>query len=116
MVSAAAASIVAQRMTETSYNKQKMVQCSLPADVCHTDSSCVQGIASSLHTTGEIDSLSSCCHREACASANMLDTHRFYWVYCLVSMQGSVMSAICMCQAQGAIKFSWEFGGDGSWP
>ncbi len=26
------------------------------------------------------------------------------------------MSAICMCQAQGAVKYSWEVGGDGRWP
>ena len=29
-------------------------------------------------------------------------------------MQGSVTSAVCMCQAQGAMHLSWEVGGDGS--
>lgn len=34
--------------------QKKTAQCSLPGDVCHTGSSCVQGIASCLHTTGEV--------------------------------------------------------------
>ncbi len=40
--------------------------------------------------------------------AIVLDTDQLQWTCCQVSVQGSVMSAICMFQAQGAVTFSWE--------
>jgi len=40
--------------------------------------------------------------------AIVLDTDQLQWTCCQVRVQGSVMSAICMFQAQGAVTFSWE--------